>query len=196
MGERARFETCIHDYRVNRRKEKSRYVAKHYKEMQESFCGIMAQLIQKQILLQQTGGCSKVSSLCFWHLLSSDYTGSYEIAVGLCGKRLQMDEHMAYVYWKPEILYEGIDHEAEALEKFLRRCFRCIEEYDLLQLKRQLLMDDWLLFGKTVKTLAGSAGEKLLKSKVYKEEEVQVLFGEYSGQMFKVCRIGGTKKEL
>lgn len=195
MSERARFETCIYDYRINRRKEKSRYVARHYEEMKDSFSGAVDKLIQKQIGLQQLDEYDLVTSLCFWHLLSSDYTGSYEIAVGMCGDKMQIDEHMAYVYWKPEILYEGIDHETEVLEKFLHKSFRSIEDFDVLQLKRQLLMDDWLLFGKIVKALAESVGQKILESPICTENEIQVLLGEYTGQMFKVCRIGGAKKE-
>lgn len=196
MSERARFEACIYDYRINRRKEKSRYVVRHYEEMRDSFRGAVDKLIQKQVLLQQSGRDCAVSALCFWHLLSSDYTGSYEIAIGMCAGRLQIDEEMASVYWKPEILYEGIDREMEALGKFLHKSFRHIEESDVLQLKRQLLMDDWLLFGKTVKALAESVGQRILDSSVRTEKEIQVWFGEYTGQLFKVCKIRGAEKEL
>lgn len=193
MNDSTQFEACIQEYRVNRRREMRGYIKRHYNEMQDAFCRIMDELIRKQIRLKQAGEDEEVTTLCFWHLLSSDHTGSYEMAVGMCGKKIQLDEHMAYVYWKPELLYDGIDQEMEALERFLRKCFPSVGSYDVIQLKYKLLMDDWLLFGKSVRKLAAAAEERIQKSPMQAEKEIQVMIGDYKGQMSRVCGIRPKK---
>ena len=190
MNRKTQMELCIHEYRISRRKEKSMYVMRHYNEMIHSFNRIVDKLIQQQLHLQKSGEMDEIKALCFLRLLSSEYTGSYEMAVGMCSKRVHLDEHMAHVYWKPEAVYEGIDTEIEALGRFLRKWFSHIEEYEILCLKQELLADDWLVFGKIIRVLAKVAEQRIMNSSILKGKEIQVLFGDYTGQLKNVCLIG------
>ncbi len=69
---------------------------------------VLETLIQ-QICKQKTEGQNKIKYLIFQRLLSSGYTGSYELSVGMSNAKLYLDEQIVYEYWKPDYIYEDID---------------------------------------------------------------------------------------
>lgn len=189
MNRKEQMEVCIQEYRSNRRKEKSIYIMKHYKEVLFSFCEMVDMLIGQQTSLQESGKQDEIKTLCFLRLLSSGYTGSYEMAVGMSSKKLYLDKYMTYVYWKPEVLYKEIDKDIEELNKILQQYFVHIMEYELFYLKQKLLADDWSVFCGIIEPLIKGAENRIINSPLQLEKEIHVLCGDYMGRLKNVCRI-------
>ena len=82
-----------------------------------------------QLELQKEGRQEKIRTICFFQLLTSGYTGSNEMAIGMSNSKLYMDKNISYVYWKPELIYKSIEMDIKDAEQLLRKKFIRLEEY-------------------------------------------------------------------
>ena len=144
---------------------------------------VLETLIQQQICKQKTEGQNKIKYLIFQRLLSSGYTGSYDLSVGMSNAKLNLDEQIVYEYWKPDFIYEDIDKSMEEVKKILGKKYVRIEEYELLRLKQQLLFDDWTLFVEILKRESRKIIQSVLESDLILEDEIQVLYGNYMDKL-------------
>ena len=144
---------------------------------------VLETLIQQQICKQKTEGQNKIKYLIFQRLLSSGYTGSYDLSVGMSNAKLYLDEQIVYEYWKPDFIYEDIDKSMEEVKKILGKKYVRIEEYELLRLKQQLLFDDWTLFVEILKRESRKIIQSVLESDLILEDEIQVLYGNYMDKL-------------
>jgi len=189
-------ETYIQEYREKRLKERTEYTAGNYKRMIPAFDSKLDVLIEAQEVRQEVGGQDKIKYLTFFRLISSNYTESYEMAVGMSTSMLYMDKGTTYVFWTPEIVYDSIRKDMAELEKMLRKEFLRLEKYELFCLKRLLLYDNWQVFQTVIKPIVQEIAGKFTASSLMLEDKLQVLCGDYMDQVNGICSIevGGSGK--
>lgn len=189
-------EAYIQEYREIRLKERTGYIAGNYKQMVPGFGSKLDALIEAQEARREAGGQDKIKYLTFFRLISSNYTESYEMALGMSTSMLYMDQGTTYVYWHPEIVYDSITKDMEELEKMLRKKFVCLEKYEMFQLKQLLLYDNWQAFQTVIEPVARETAGKFTASSLSLEDKIQVLCGDYMDQVNFICSIeaGGHVK--
>jgi len=182
-------ETYIQEYREKRLKERTEYTAGNYKKMIPAFDSKLDVLIEAQEARQEVGGQDKIKYLTFFRLISSNYTESYEMAVGMSTSMLYMDKGTTYVFWTPEIVYDSIRKDMAELEKMLRKDFLRLEKYELFCLKQLLLYDNWQVFQTVIKPIVQEIAGKFTASSLMLEDKLQVLCGDYMDQVNGICSI-------
>lgn len=76
-----------------------------------SLCVCMDSLIEEQIFRREADRQKEIKYILFFRLLSSGYTGSGEIALGMSNSMVYLDDNLSCVYWKPNLIYESIDED-------------------------------------------------------------------------------------
>lgn len=153
-------------------------------------------LIKAQETRQETGNQDKIKYLTFFRLISSNYTESYELALGMSTSMLYMDKGTTYVYWTPEIVYDSVKQDMAELEKMLRKEFLRLEAYELFYLKQLLLYDSWQGFQTIIESIVKETADKIIASSLMLENKIQVLCGDYMDKVNGICKIeiGGSEK--
>lgn len=184
MNRYKELEKYIQEYRNNRKNEKRNSLA-NYKDglLIQSLEEVLETLIQQEISYQEAEGQDKIKYLIFQRLLSSGYTGSYEISVGMSNAKLYLDEQITYEYWKPDFIYDDIDETMKEVRRILSKKYVQIEEYEMLHLKQQLLLDDWHLFVEILKKEANELARRIMESSLLLEDEIQIVYGNYMDQL-------------
>lgn len=183
MDRYAELEKEIRDYRAERMKAKEEYLHNHYRLLFPSLFATLDTLIQEQMNQQKESGQEKIKNLSFHRLLSSGYTKSYEIAIGMSSEKLYLDEQMLYVYWKPELIYQNIERDMEEIRKCLNEKFVRLEDAELLHIKQKILSDDWNLFCDFLLKMADEVAERILSSSLLLDAELQILYGNYMDRL-------------
>lgn len=189
-------EDCIQDFRTRRMNAKRTYLddKDKYEALFSSLLPALKALIQEQASMQEEGEQGKVKCVIFHRLLSSGYTGSCEISVGISSAMLYLDKHMSSAYWRPVFLYDDIDKDMEEVRQRLSQKFVHIEEFELLRLKQKLLWDDWRLFCEMLEKLGEKAAEEMLESTLCLEDEIQVLYGDYMDRLDTACKAAASRR--
>lgn len=136
-------------------------------------------LIEEQVFRQEEKSQGAVKYIIFCNLLSSGYTHSNEIALGLADERLYLNEKLHWIYWRPEYIYAKTDQDLEEMARLLREKFVRIEQYELFYLQRKLLMDDWNLFVENLSMISDQLLEQIIDSRLLLEQELEILYGGY-----------------
>lgn len=189
-------EECIQDFRIGRMDTKRAYLddKDKYEALFSSLLPALKVLIREQASMQEAGEQGKVKYVIFHRLLSSGYTGSCEISVGMCSAMLYLDRHMSCAYWRPEFLYNDTDKDMEEVRQQISRKFVHIEEFELLRLKQKLLWDDWQLFCEMLERLGEKVAKEILESPLFLEDEIQVLYGDYMDRLDTACRAAASRR--
>ena len=145
-------------------------------------------LIEKHGRKQREEGENRVNYVFLCRLLSSSYTDSREIVLGMSDSFLYLDERKSLVCWSLPVLYEGIEEDMAQVRKLLQKSFIRLEEFELFYIKKKLLDDNWEQFQDSVSFLAGQAAGVLAHSGILLEDEVIFLYGNYMDDM----KIAGT----
>lgn len=184
MNRYKELEEYIQEYCNNRKNEKRNSLA-NYKDglLIQSLEEVLETLIQQEISYQEAEGQDEIKYLIFQRLLSSGYTGSYEISVGMSNAKLYLDEQIAYEYWKPDFIYDDIDEAMKEVRRILSKKYVQLEEYEMLHLKQQLLLDDWHLFVEILKKEANELARRIMESSLLLEDEIQIVYGNYMDQL-------------
>lgn len=179
MNRSEEMETYLQDYRIQRTMLKREKLDKGCIYYTESFRKQVELLIDKQIFRQQEKTQGAVKYIMFCNLLSSGYTKSYEIALGLADGRLYLDEKLNWVYWSPKYIYTELDQDLKEMTRLLREKFVRIEQYELLYLQRKLLVDDWELFVEHLSKISVQLLERIIDSPLLLEQELEIVYGGY-----------------
>lgn len=179
MNRSVEMEAYLQDYRIQRTMLKREKLDKGCNYYTESFKKQVELLIDKQILRQQEKTQNAVKYIIFCNLLTSGYTHSYEIALGLADERLYLDEKLNWAYWRPEYIYTEMDQDLKEMTRLLREKFVRIEQYELLYLQRRLLMDDWELFIEYLSKISDALLDRIIDSQLFLEQELEILYGGY-----------------
>lgn len=97
-------------------------------------------LINEQLKKQRN---VEIKFIFLCQMLSSGYTGSNEVILGMSSNMLYLDEDRSQVFWYPELFYRYVNTDLADVEKVMRKNFQRLEEYELLHIERQLLNDIW-----------------------------------------------------
>lgn len=178
----------LQEYRSNRTELKRIKASKEIAFIVSSLKAKVDLLVNEQVMRQEEEQ-RKIKYLLFCRLLSSGYTQSYELALGLADERLYLDENMSYVYWKPEIIYDEISHEMEEVAKLLRQKYIRIEQYELLYIQRKLFLDDWELLCSFLPEMSCEIAGNLVYSSLLLGNEMEVLCGGYMEEPIPICHI-------
>lgn len=101
----------IEYYRCERINEKRECVNSSDNALLISLLQIANTLIQNLEEKQAANEQGKIKYLIFHRILSSEYTGSYEISVEMSNAMLYLDEHASCTYWKPEVIYRNLEED-------------------------------------------------------------------------------------
>lgn len=185
----AELEEYIHEYRSERMKLKNQNLMADYAGLTTSFGACLDSLFERRTMIQECEEQYRIKYILFFRLLTSGYTDSYEIAVGMSSEKLYLDDKLTFIFWKPKAVYDGISKDMEEVKRRLVQKYVRIEEYELLHLKQKLLLDDWKLFCKMIKKLEITIMEKVLNSPLLLEDEIQILYGNYMDRLEEIGRI-------
>ena len=122
------------------------YCHRRKEEKIEQLWALVETLIQDEAEQQAAKEQGKIKYLIFSRLRSSEYTGSYEMLVAMSNDTLYFDDNMSCRYWMPDILYQNLEEDMKHVRKILGNQYLRIEEYEMLRVKQNLLLDDWNLF--------------------------------------------------
>lgn len=182
-------EEYINEYRNIRQSKKRDWVKKEYHCLLPSLYTYMDFLIKEQIFKRESGVQEGIKYILFFRLLSSGYTGSNEIALGMSNSMIYLDDNFSCVYWRPNLIYEDIDKDIEKVKRILQQKYIQIEEFELLYLKQKLLMDDWEVFSKIIGKLSEEIAERVINSSLPLENELEILYGDYMDRLEVAAKI-------
>lgn len=182
-------EEYIKEYRTNRQSEKSSMAEKEYHSLLPSLCSCMDSLIKEQIFRRESDEQEGIKYILFFRLLSSGYTGSGETALGMSNSMIYLDDNLSSVYWRPDLIYKGIDEDMENVKHILQQKYLRIEEFELLYLKQKLLLDDWEVFCKIIGKLTEGIAERVISSPLPLEDELEILYGDYMDRLDVAAKI-------
>lgn len=185
----------LQDYRAERIAAKRAELEKNYTGMLPALGEKTDLLVRTQAAYQETGRQGQLRYLAFLRLRSGGYTQSYETALTMTDKRLYLDKCMDCVYWKPDIVYEGLAGDLEKAGYLLGREFIRLEKYEIFYIQQRLLSDDWELLCAFLPRLVQGIADRITGSSLLLEDELEVLCGGYMEKMQTVCRIntGGER---
>ena len=183
MERYAEMKETIKEYRIERIKIKTEYLNRNYNQLNLSLFSMLDSMIQQENVMQQTEKQGRIKNLVFLHLLTSGYTESYEVAVGMCSSMLYLDENMNYLYWKPEFIYDNIEDDTARIRKMIQKTYVHTEEYEILRLKQELLFDDWKLFCDILKKMSDEILKRVAASTLQLENKIQILCGNYMDKL-------------
>lgn len=179
MDRCAEMEAYIQEYRDQRIMLKREKLKKECNYFTEPLKTQVNSLLEKQVFRQQEKNQGAVKYIMFCNLLTSGYTHSYEIALGLADARLYLDEKLNWVYWRPEYVYTEMDQALKEMTRLLSKKFIRIEQYELFYLQRKLLMDDWELFIEYLFKISDELLERIIESSLLLEQGLEILYGGY-----------------
>lgn len=194
MNRYIELESYIQEYCFDRMNVRWEYIDNNYRMLFPAFMENLDILIKRWCGEQKDQNQDKVKYLIFQRLRTSGYTGTYEISMGFSNAMLYLDEHMSYVYWKPDLIFEGIDSDMVDVKKKLEQKYIRIEEYELLYLKQRLLLDDWKLFFKVLDRLSDKVAEKIQDRYEIFEEEIGILAGDYMDRLDMISSISVNRE--
>lgn len=188
-------EDCLQDYRAERTAAKRAELEKNYTRMIPALGEKTDRLVRLQTAYQAAGRQERIRNLAFFRLGSSAYTQSHETALAMSNRKLYLDKCMDCVYWKPDIVYEGLAGDLEKAGYLLGREFIRLEKYEIFYIQQRLLSDDWELLCAFLPRLVQGIADRITGSSLLLEDELEVLCGGYMEKMQTVCRIntGGER---
>lgn len=186
---RTELEAYIQEYRDQRLQDKKKFMFCHYQELIPAFCSKLDLMITEQTIKQDAGVQGQVKYFTCFRLRSSQYTESFEMALGMSNQHLFLDKHKSCVYWSPPILYHDIKKDVTDLERLLQKEFLNLEKDERFWLKQLLLDDNWNAFQPTIKKMVEETAEKIITSSLVMEPEIEVLYGDYIDQITLVRKL-------
>ncbi|WP_143322416.1 hypothetical protein [Clostridium sp. HBUAS56010] len=179
MDRRQEMEEYLKKYREERLEIKKGYLMNNLSDMEKEFYNKIDLLISSQKERQSEDETVKLKDIFLCRLLSSGYTESYEVILGMSNDMLYLDERKSQVYWYPELVYKDMVQDMNTVEKLIRKKFLRVESSELFYLKQKLLCDDWILLQECFRNLLKQSLHLLMDSSLRLEKEILVLCGDY-----------------
>lgn len=170
---------------------KRKFLNEHYMELKPDFDAKLYNLFEQQKNRSKHIKGRKIQSIYLNRLLSSVYTESYEAVLGAANSDLYLDENKSEIYWYPDLVYKNIDKDIKDVEVSLRKEYIHLEEFEIFQLKKILLNDDWKLLQEIFLYLLKNSVELIANYSIILEEEIQIFSGDYMDrpEVLEVLRI-------
>ena len=170
---------------------KRKFLNEHYMELKPDFDAKLYNLFEQQKNRSKHIKGRKIQSIYLNQLLSSVYTESYEAVLGAANSDLYLDENKSEIYWYPDLVYKNIDKDIKNVEAFLRKEYIHLEEFEIFQLKKILLNDDWKLLQEIFLYLLKNSVELIANYSIILEKEIQIFSGDYMDrpEVLEVLRI-------
>lgn len=140
-------------------------------------------LVNEQIHRQAEENQDQIRYLYLCRLISSGYTGSNEVIMGLSNSMLYLDENRSETFWHPQQIHAEIEQDMKEAEKQLRRKYVRLQEYEFFHIRKRLLCDDWGLLKQSFIRLIQKQKGLLFESPLLIENELLVLCGDYMEQL-------------
>nr|WP_289707068.1 hypothetical protein [Enterocloster clostridioformis] len=179
----------VNEYRKERMRIKTNILDNNISKLLPEFYSKLDSLIFEQVTKQKEKLQGVIENLLFCRLISSGYTGSFELALGLSNSMLFQDDNIIYVYWTPKVIYDSIQSDMQDIEKELHKEFVQLEVYELFRLKQKLLLDDWRIFCNAIDKLVEATPDRFINSHLLYDKDIQVLCGNYMGPLDFICTI-------
>lgn len=190
MGRKKELEEYIKEYRQSRKIIKQKDVSESVLKLIPLYKDKLNSLINDQKEKQRGNEDRKVKFIFLCQLLSSSYTGSNEVILGMSDSMLYLDEKKSQVYWCPDFIYQNIDTDMVEVEKILRKKFIRLQEFELFYIKQKLINDDWDLLQECFCNMSEQSLNIILNSQLQLEDEVVFLCGNYMDNMKIIWRTG------
>lgn len=184
----------INEYRKERMRIKTNSLNNNISKLLPEFYSKLDSLIFEQVTKQKEELQGVIENLLFCRLISSGYTGSFELALGLSNSMIFQDDNINYVYWTPKVIYDSIQSDMQDIEKELHKKFVQLEVYELFRFKQKLLLDDWRVFCSVIDKLVEATPDRFINSQLLYDKDIQVLCGNYMGPLDFICSIGVDNK--
>ena len=170
---------------------KRKFLNEHYMELKPDFDAKLYNLFEQQKNRSKHIKGRKIQSIYLNRLLSSVYTESYEAVLGAANSDLYLDENKSEIYWYPDLVYKNIDKDIKDVEVSLRKEYIHLEEFEIFQLKKILLNDDWKLLLEIFLYLLKNSVELIANYSIILEKEIQIFSGDYMDrpEVLEVLRI-------
>ncbi len=170
---------------------KRKFLNEHYMELKPDFDAKLYNLFEQQKNRSKHIKGRKIQSIYLNRLLSSVYTESYEAVLGAANSDLYLDENKSEIYWYPDLVYKNIDKDIKDVEVSLRKEYIHLEEFEIFQLKKILLNDDWKLLQEIFLYLLKNSVELIANYSIILEKEIQIFSGDYMDrpEVLEVLRI-------
>lgn len=170
---------------------KRKFLNEHYMELKPDFDAKLYNLFEQQKNRSKHIKGRKIQSIYLNQLLSSVYTESYEAVLGAANSDLYLDENKSEIYWYPDLVYKNIDKDIKDVEVSLRKEYIHLEEFEIFQLKKILLNDDWKLLQEIFLYLLKNSVELIANYSIILEKEIQIFSGDYMDrpEVLEVLRI-------
>ena len=170
---------------------KRKFLNEHYIELKPDFDAKLYNLFEQQKNRSKHIKGRKIQSIYLNRLLSSVYTESYEAVLGAANSDLYLDENKSEIYWYPDLVYKNIDKDIKDVEVSLRKEYIHLEEFEIFQLKKILLNDDWKLLQEIFLYLLKNSVELIANYSIILEKEIQIFSGDYMDrpEVLEVLRI-------
>ena len=182
-------ERSIRGYWDERTETKRSFLLGHNKEMRTGFDKKLMEMIGEQVQKRGVGGQKKIASIYLVRPMTSLYTESYEMILGMADRDLYLDEDRSEAYWYPELAYKDIDGDMREVERILKKRFIRLEGYELSYLKLILLDDDQRLLQEVFLHLLDDAMDRLMGYASIWEDELQILAGDHMDEPVVLRRI-------
>ncbi len=179
MDRREELSDFIKKHREVRKQNKRNYLIENDIVIKNDFLINLNTLISEQIQRQKKMSTGKIKFVYLCRILSSDYTGSYEVLIGMSNHMLYLDENRSQVFWYSEILHSSLNEDLMEAEKILRKNYLRLEDYELFYIKCQLLNDNWDILLEYYRTLAEQCVTQIKNSKLQLSEDLCFLCGNY-----------------
>lgn len=184
----------VNEYRKERMRIKTNILDNNISKLLPGFYSKLDSLIFEQVTKQKEKLQGVIENLLFCRLISSGYTGSFELALGLSNSMLFQDDNINYVYWTPKVIYDSIQSDMQDIEKELHKEFVQLEVYELFRLKQKLLLDDWRVFCSVIDKLVEATPDRFINSHLLYDKDIQVLCGNYMGPLDFICSISADEE--
>lgn len=172
-------EDSIKEHWTERTRSKKEFLEQHYEDMKPGFTKKLNELIEGKKNQKSDGTQKKIQSFYLHRMLSSVYTESYEAVLGMSNADLYLDEDRCETYWYPNVVYRNIDEDMRTVETLLRKKFIRLEEFELFQLKKILLNEDWKLLQEFFLLLMKESIPMIVGSPLVLDSEVKIFAGNH-----------------
>ena len=162
----------VNEYRKERMRIKTNILDNNISKLLPGFYSKLDSLIFEQVTKQKEKLQGVIENLLFCRLISSGYTGSFDLALGLSNSMRFQDDNINYVYWTPKVIYDSIQSDMQDIEKELHKEFVQLEVYELFRLKQKLLLDDWRVFCSVIDKLVEATPDRFINSHLLYDKDI------------------------
>ena len=145
-------------------------------------CAVQAEKMQRD---SEKG---PVESIVISVLISTVVTKTYELKIDFFDEKMYLDEHPASAYWAPEFMLPYLHMEDElTVRKLLNQKVTHITDYEMQEIEYGYVGMLMNVYPHLLKKMIKDSADLLSIADM--EPEVDILYGNYMGQAFRIARL-------